>query len=505
MDLRVEIITAAARCDIDGLANLLDGRRVEEDAPAPTTKRGYLQKFRTGDTARKRYCALEHTTFSYRDKESGSKPSLSVRLRGDGVATASVRREQGLGFELASPALVSARNTQGLLHFVADDEADLVGWLDAFRRALRPPTVDVDARGAALRAAVSEDGTALHELALLDHDDPLLLATAAWLCAFGGPALVGAKDAAGRTAAELAEGSALGDLLHRRSAAAEDGGRAKAAVACATRLAYAALKHQRPLDDVFGGRYLSVLFRSCDDPTATHLVVSVRARDGPLVAPPAVLADVAAVDADAVHWCALWHAPAPLDRAEPGCTVAVDVKRGAETLARRSFALDDVINGALHGPVAFGPLRCELCVSAGPPGKNAFASALRAEVAARGAALAEALALDHAEKAAATKHQKHLLLEKAVLSRLFRQLPPPPPPDTPPPPGPPPPAAAHAPLPPSLADKVAAGDATAAERAANRKAKLEEADMLPDWLDATGLDDLCDIATINDMLRRDSI
>ena len=72
MDLRVEIITAAARCDIDGLANLLDGRRVEQDAPAPTTKRGYLQKFRTGDTARKRYCALEHTTFSYRDKESGN-------------------------------------------------------------------------------------------------------------------------------------------------------------------------------------------------------------------------------------------------------------------------------------------------------------------------------------------------------------------------------------------------------------------------------------------------
>jgi len=352
--------------------------------------------------------------------------------------------------------------------------------------------------------------------ALLDHDDPLLLATAAWLCAFGGPALVGAKDGAGRTAADVAEGSALGDLLRRRSAAAEDGGRAKAAVACATRLAYAALKRQRPLEDVFGGRYLSVLFRSCDDPTATHLVVSLRAGDGPLVAPPAVLADVAAVDADAVHWCALWHAPAPLDRAEPGCTVAIDVKRGAETLARRAFALDDVINGALHGPVAFGPLRCELCVSAGPPGKNAFASTLRGEVAARGAALAEALALDHAHAAtAATKHQKHLLLEKAVLSQLFRQLPPPPPPDTPPPPGPPPPARAPAPetspgflrLPPetSLAEKVAAGDATAAERVANRKAKLEEADMLPDWLDAAGLDDLCDIAVINDMLRRDSI
>ena len=39
----MEIITA--RCDVDGLANLLDGRRVEEDAPAPA--RGYLQKFRT--------------------------------------------------------------------------------------------------------------------------------------------------------------------------------------------------------------------------------------------------------------------------------------------------------------------------------------------------------------------------------------------------------------------------------------------------------------------------
>ena len=52
---------------------------------------------------------------------------------------------------------------------------------------------------------------------------------------------------------------------------------------------------------------------------------------------------------------------------------------------------------------------------------------------------------------------------------------------------------------------TAAADATAAERAVNRKAKLEEEDMLPDWLDAAALDDLCDIAAINDMLRRDSI
>jgi len=39
MDLRVEIITAAARCDIDGLANLLDGRRVEEDCCGGTLYR----------------------------------------------------------------------------------------------------------------------------------------------------------------------------------------------------------------------------------------------------------------------------------------------------------------------------------------------------------------------------------------------------------------------------------------------------------------------------------
>ena len=39
MDLRVEITTAAARCDIDGLANLLDGRRVEEDCCGGTLYR----------------------------------------------------------------------------------------------------------------------------------------------------------------------------------------------------------------------------------------------------------------------------------------------------------------------------------------------------------------------------------------------------------------------------------------------------------------------------------